>query len=359
MKLLKTIPLILFIAINLFVIVAMNFCAYTSCLPPQHHAHLSYFGLMFPVFLVSDAVFVVFWLIFKWRLTVLPLMGMLLCADSVRAYFPLNVPTDVPSGSIKILSYNVMAFGKDTSDEWGKNNIMNYLMASGADVICLQEARKSLIDACIDSVKTLYPYYKLELRADNYMICFSKFPIDSIAMIDYPTETNYSFVYNIMVGEDTLMLINNHLESYRLSPEDKEDYKSIIQNYRHPEQNGSEMKYMNLTGKLAEHDSIRGMQTDSVAAFVERHEGCYIVTCGDFNASPISYTHHRLTQCLDDAYTRTGNGAGTSYNRSGMYFRLDHIFVTPNIMAYGARVDKSIDESDHYPIYCYIKLGEK
>lgn len=356
MKLLKAIPMFLFIAINLIVIVAMNFCAYTSCLPPQENVATSYYGLMFPLFLGIDVLFVLFWLIFKWKLVVLPLLGMLFCVESVRAYFPLNMPQEPPTGSIKVLSYNVMAFGKANLGEWEQNPILNYLLASDADILCLQEANKALVDRALDSIVKVYPYHSLELRADNYLLCFSKFPVLSVESIDYPTQSNYSFAYQVLVGKDTLLVVNNHLESYRLSDTDKDDYKSIIKNYKHPERNDSETKYLSLVEKLAYHDSIRGYQVDSVAAYVERHAGQHIVVCGDFNASPISYAHHRLTEVLNDAYTRSGNGPGISYNRSGMYFRLDHILVSSNVTAYGAKVDRAIKESDHYPIFCFVKL---
>ena len=356
MKLLKTIPLVLFIAINLLMIVAMNFCAYTSCLPPQDMPQWSYFGLMFPFFLAANVFFVVFWLIFKWKWVLLPLAGMAFCANSVRAYFPINLPKEHPVGSIKVLSYNVEAFGKEKSGGWEENPIMQYLLRSGADVICLQEAQKSIVDSALDSISVIYPYHHFELETDNYITCFSKFPIESVTKIDYPTTTNHSYVYEMQVGEDTLLLINNHLESYRLSPEDKDNYKSIIKNYKHPEQNDSETKYLSLTEKIMTHDSIRGMQVDSVVAFVAKNRGKHIVLCGDLNSTPISYVHHCLTEELDDAYTRSGNGVGISYHRSGMYFRIDHILVSPNIKAYGAKVDSSIKDSDHYPIYCFIKL---
>ena len=356
MKLLKTIPLVLFIAVNLLVIAAMIFCAYTSCLPPQNHPQCSYFGLMFPVFLVLNILFLLFWLIVKWKWALLPLVGIGLCAGSARAYFPVNVQMEPPEGSIKVLSYNVMAFGKDKSLPWNENPIMRYLLESGADVICLQEGMKAMVDSAMDSISTIYPYHYYELETDNYIACFSKFPIKSVTKIDYPTTTNYSYAYELQVGEDSLLLINNHLESYRLSLKEKDDYKSIIKNYNHPKSNESETKYLNLTEKISMHDSIRGMQTDSVAAFVERNRGRHMVVCGDFNATPISYVHYRLTQELDDAYTRSGNGPGISYHQNGMYFRIDHILVSPNIKAYGAKVDKSIKDSDHYPIYCFVKL---
>lgn len=356
MKLLKTIPLVLFIAVNLLVIAAMIFCAYTSCLPPQNVPQWSYLGLMFPVFLVLNILFLLFWLIVKWKWAFLPLAGIAVCASSVRAYFPVNVQVEPPEGSIKVLTYNVMAFGTDKSLPWDENSIMRYLLESGADVICLQEAMKTVVDSALDSISVTYPYHYFELETDNYIACFSKFPIKSVTKIDYPSTTNHSYAYELSVGDDSLLLINNHLESYRLSPKEKDDYKSIIKNYKHPESNDSETKYLSLTEKISTHDSIRGMQADSVAAFVERNRGRHIVVCGDFNATPISYVHYRLTQELDDAYTRSGNGPGISYHQHGMYFRIDHILVSPNIKAYGAKVDNSIKDSDHYPLYCFVKL---
>jgi len=359
MRLLKAIPIIMFVVVNLLVIVAMNFCAYTAYVPPQQHPEVSYWGLMFPIFVAVNAGFVLFWLVFKWKLAVLPLVGMLLCADSIRAYMPLNLPSPPPEGSIKVLSYNVMSFGQSLQP-WEENDVLGYVLSSGADIVCMQEGNKAIIDSAMDSILSIYPYsdYQCDGQFHN-ACCFSKFPILSVKQIGYPAETNFTYAYEILVESDTLLVINSHLESYKLSSEDKDDYKSIIKNYNHPNINHSETKYLNLVEKISHSDSIRGIQVDSVAAFVQRNEGRRMVLCGDFNATPVSYSHHQLTRGLNDAYTRTGNGPGISYHRSGMYFRLDHILTSPNITAYGAKVDTSIKESDHYPLFCFVKWEQK
>lgn len=358
MKLLKKIPLFIFIAINLLFVVAMIFCAYTSMLPPQDYPKFSYFGLMFPVFLAVNILFVLFWLVFKWKCIIIPVVGMLLCAQSIRAYIPINVEVNPPAGCLKVLSYNVMSFGDDKSMPWEENPIVQYLAKSDADFICLQEATNSYVEKVFSSLENLYPYRHIEKDPDSFVAFLSKFPIVSSKRIDYESINNCSIAYEVAVEGDTIVVINNHLESYRLSPEDKEDYRSIIRNYKNPEENHSETKYISLTEKLSMHDSIRGIQTDSVAKFIEGNKHRPMIVCGDFNTSPISYTHRRLTEYLNDAYTRTGNGVGNSYNRSGMYFRIDNILVSPDITPYGAIVDKSIKTSDHYPIFCFIKWKE-
>lgn len=359
MRLLKKIPMFIFIAINLLFVVAMIFCVYTSTLPPQLHPRLSYFGLMFPVFLVINLFFVLFWLVFKWKCMIVPVAGLLLCAQSIRTYYPLNVPVNPPEGCIKVLSYNVMHFGDHRNGSWEENPIVQYLRKSEADLICLQEATHSKVNEVFATLEDVYPYCSIERGPDSFVAFLSKYPILSSQKIEYESINNCSIVHEVAIGTDTIIVINNHLESYRLSPEDKEDYRSIIRNYKHPEENDSETKYKSLTEKLSMHDSIRGIQTDSVAKFIDRNKHRRMIVCGDFNSSPISYTHHRLTQYLNDAYTQSGNGSGTSYNQSGMYFRIDNILVSPNITAYGAMVDKSIKTSDHYPIFCFLKLKDE
>jgi len=349
----------IFIAINLVMIVAMNFCAYTAYLPSQDYPDVSYYGLLFPAFLVADLFFVPFWLVFKWKVAALPVAGALLCAGAVRTYCPLNIPFAAPEGSLKVLSYNVMSFGENKDVSWEENGIVQYILKSDADIVCLQEALKSDLAKGEEVFSTKYPYRVLYTTNENHLMCLSKYPLDSICNIDYPSKTNRSIVVHAIVGKDTIVVINNHLESYGLSSEDKDNYKSIIKNYDSPDENDSEEKYLDLSKKLAYRDSIRGLQTDSVAEYVENNNGKYMIVCGDFNSASISYTHHRLTQLLDDAYTRSGNGPGVSYNKSGMYFRIDNILVSPNITAYEAKVDNSISLSDHYPIICRVKLTKK
>ncbi len=343
----------IFIAANLFVIAAMIFCAYTTYLPPQHYPNWSYFGLVFPVFLFLDMAFVVFWLIFKLKFAMLPLAGLLVCIGAVRAYFPINIPQNHPSDAIKFLSYNVLHFGEDHTLEPEENPILNYILQSGADIVCLQEAGEHDMERMKDALESVYPYKELGRSRTTVSVILSKYPILSSVEINYPSETNSSFAHEILIGGDTVLVVNNHLESYKLNDDDKRQYKQLIKN---PESDGVEEKYNSLVSKIVKATAIRGVQADSVSAFIERSRHKYIISCGDFNDSPISYVHHSMTGKLNDAYTRSGNGPGLSYNRYGMYFRLDNILVSDGFVPYEALVDRKIKASDHYPISCYLKM---
>ena len=81
-----------------------------------------------------------------------------------------------------------------------------------------------------------------------------------------------------------------------------------------------------------------------------------VIVCGDFNDTPVSYTHHAFNQILKDAFVEAGNGLGISYNRNRMYVRIDHILTSKDMEVHDCQVDKSIKASDHYPIWCHVSL---
>lgn len=348
--------MILFIAINLLVIMAMIFCAYTCMLPPQTYPNWSYFGMAFPVFAVLDIIFIVFWLIFKWKVAALPLLGLLVCAGAARTYFPVNIQREVPGGCIKVLSYNVMSFGKEAAQPFEDNAIVKYIIDSKADIVCIQEGTRSGYDYILSLWEKDYPYQSVQDSVYNFMFLLSKYPILKTERIMYESASNYSYAHTLLVGKDTLYVINNHFESYKLKDEDRENYKTMV---KHPRNDSTEVIYSDLTTKIASANAIRGAQADSVGAYIDRLRGKHIIACGDFNDPSISYTHYRMTRYLDDAYTCSGNGPGISYNKSGMWFRIDNILMSPEMESYKAKVDNKISVSDHYPISCYLKICEK
>lgn len=360
MKHLGRLATIIMLAINLITIVLFLFAAYSPNIDPELHPLRACMGLTFPIFLVINLCFLVFWLIFRYRLALVPLIGLLLCSSQIRTYIPLNLRTsDVPEEAIKILSYNVMAFG-DLRKTAGKNPVLDYLKASGADIICMQEYtvtsnRKYITQQNIDKILKDYPYKHIQRvgvkGASNGMACYSKYPILSAKRVDYTSNNNGSVVYEIAMGKDTLTLINNHLESNKLTALDKEVYEDMLSA---PEADKVKKGVWHLVRKLGDAQQIRARQARAVAKAVKDSRYPYVVVCGDFNDSPISYAHKTISRDLDDAFRTSGSGLGISYNQNKFYFRIDNILISKNLKAYNCTVDRSIKSSDHYPIWTYI-----
>lgn len=346
-----------FIAINLMMIMAMIFCAYSSYISPHTHPNVSYFGMMFPGVLVLNVLFIPFWLIVKKRFVCVPIVGLLTCASAIRAYCPINFFVDEEGADLKIVSYNVMAMGDSTKhNKPGENPIVLYLLEQDADIVCTQESWNLDHGTNFDTLRTVYPYIDLTTTHKNVMGILSKHPILDITSLDKEEDVRMrTIAYHIKVGEDTVLVLNNHFESFKLHDDEKENYEEIIY---HPDNGDNEQKIDSLLRKVVGANSVRALQVDWLANYVNNSKEKYIILCGDFNDNPISYTHLRMTERLNDAYTRGGNGPGWSYNRNHMYFRIDNILVSENIEACKAKVDDSISVSDHYPIISWLKLNK-
>lgn len=341
--------------------------AYSPHIQPVAHPVESCLGLAFPVFWVANAGFLLFWLIIRrYKSALLPLAGMLLCWGQTRTYLPVHFPTShQPEGSIKLLSYNIMGFDGATKKE-GKNPILTYLKESDADILCLQEyltidSKRYLSQKDVEQALKAYPYHRVHKvgqskSCSNKLACYSKYPILSARVLDYSSEYNGSVLYEIKIGEDTVTLINNHLESNKLTQADKAVYEEMLKS---PEKEKMKSGARLLIRKLAEASAIRAPQADAIAREIAASKHPYIIICGDFNDTPISYAHHTIGQGLDDAFTRSGCGLGISYNQNRFYFRIDHILTSKNLRAYNCTVDRSIKDSDHYPIKCTLKKKDE
>lgn len=343
---------------NVVTVLLLWACAASVYVNPSFSALLGILGLAFPGFLLANLFFLVFWGLFSWKHLWIPVVGFVACAGSIRTYIPLNVPSPHPKGSIKVLSYNVLAFGEGLKNEKGENVVAAYMKSSDADIICFQEGatgKDVWHKEVLGKLSKRLPYHDT-IRVGtmgNVLGCISHFPIVGKERITYDSKTNGSVVYKLLLARnDTLLVVNNHFESNKLTMEDRALYKQMI---KQPKQAPLERNSRFLLSKVGHAGAVRASQVDSVVAYLLRHTTNSIILCGDFNDSPISYTHNRIAEHLNDAYVKTGNGPGYSFNRDGIFVRIDNLFCSNDWQPYGCKVDKTILASDHYPIYGYFK----
>ena len=345
---------------NVATIVLMLLVGYSDMLRPESHPLLSTVGLLFPVFLFANFCFLLFWLLFKTRYALIPFLGFLVCFVPVRTYFPLNIPSEKPKGCIKVLSYNTWGFAQMKFDEDGINPIVRYVKEQDADIVCLQEA--AICGDVANQVDTIIrPKYKyVETIAQNksdILTVFSKFPILSKEVIPYESVGNLSAAFQLKIGGEKVLLINNHLETTGLTLEERSQFKELIKGKL--ETDTAEQASKLLIVKLAESMKKRAPQAEAVARYVKKHHRESIILCGDFNDGPISYAHRTIAKGLTDCYVASGNGPGISYHHAGFFVRIDNIMCSDDWQPYGCKIDSKIKASDHYPIICYLKKRAK
>jgi endonuclease/exonuclease/phosphatase family metal-dependent hydrolase len=327
--------------------------AYSPYFYPEDYPYLAISGLLFPVFLVVNACFAVFWVFVRWKRVFITLVACLLCYPQLRTCVAIHFQTKkIPADSFKVLSYNVMRFG-NLEKKNDNNPILAYLKKEDVDILCMQEYDVScdenyLTQKDIEKELSAYPYQMIMQRQ---LACYSKYPILSARFLDCKSNYNGAALFELKIGKDTVTLINCHLESNKLTKEDKTVYEDILTS---PQTGKVKKGTRQLAAKLADASVIRANQARIVTGEISASNHSNVIVCGDFNDTSISYTHYIISQSLNDAFTETGLGLGVSYNMNRFYFRIDHILTSRGMKVYNCIVDHSIKDSDHYPIKCYI-----
>ena len=348
-ELFKRFSISLFLGANLCTILLLWLCVALTYVSPDLMPRLSVLTLAFPVFLAVDLLFIIFWLLFHARLVWVPILGALLIGGYVLDYCPLHFgeSSEDSDTTLTIISYNV---GTLSTNEQ-KEEFIRFINIADADIVCLQELSKSFITSHQQWLDSLgYDYLQT-----STIVVFSRLPFLSDTIhIDYPTRDNHSMACWIDCRGDSLLIINNHLESNKLSTEEKDGYtNAIIEPNREAIKNSSHQ----LMGKLSKAAAYRGIQADSIRALAERNADHPVIVCGDFNETPISYTYQRLARRLSSAYREAGFGPGFTYSSRSFPVRIDHLFFSKDWTCSSCSIDRTVLASDHYPLI--VRLSKK
>lgn len=333
--------------------------------PAEYSAFPAYLGFLFPLFAFINGCFLVYWIIRRKWLILIPLVGYLIGWPAMNAYFPVHFKKDVPPNAIKFMTYNVQHFDLYApQDKNHRNPIVQYILDRDADIICLQEYACLYVNGKPDihpEFKKKYPYWKVNdiTNVNNYkftgLAVFSKYPIIDFHPVPYISKYNGSAVFKLNINGKIVTVINNHLESNRITENDKAKYARALNTM---EDKGVKQTLSELTGiarnRLGVAYKVRANQADVVAREIDKTSG-YLIVCGDFNDTPISYVRHVIKgDKLKDAFADTGLGMSHTYNENKFYFRIDHILYTPDLKPYNCSVDDKAKYSDHYPMTCYF-----
>lgn len=346
---LKRFSVSLLLGANICTTLLLWLCVALTFVSPDVIPRLSLLTLAFPIFLAVEVLFLLFWLLFYARLAWVPAVGLLVVGGYILDYCPLRLPaeTDGTDSALTVVSYNV---GGMRSEE-ERAELLSFLCAADADIVCLQELPGHFIEnhrKWVDSMS----YHTLQAGSEAIL---SRHPfLSDTIRISFPTRTNGSLACLIDLDGDSLLVVNNHLESNHLSEEEKSEYAHTITDpHRQTIKSSSRM----LMGKLSEAAGYRGVQADSVCAFIGRYVGYPVIACGDFNETPVSYVYQQFDRRLVSAYREAGVGPGFSYTRRSFPVRIDHLFHSPHWTCTSFRTDRTISLSDHYPLI--VRLRKK
>ena len=245
---------------NFASVIVMLLVGYSDRLDPSDHPLLSTLGMTLPVFLLINLLFIFFWLIFKWRMVWISVCGFLLAYVPISIYLPINARQDIPEGALKVISYNVCAYGGNYKYEDGFEHVRDYLFAENPDIVCVQEDADTWRRYVFLHYEKHFAYNDTmvisnTIKSFNALGIHTKYPIIRRERIPYQSEANGSVAWWLKVGDDTLVVVNNHFESCHLSSDDRRQYRQIIKGEMSRDSVREESKMLLI--KLAEANAKR------------------------------------------------------------------------------------------------------
>jgi len=360
----KKILLSLFTGASVVSAVLMVLVGYSDRLNPVSYPMLSWLGMTLPVFIVINLIMLFLWILIKWRRIWIPIVAFIICYGPIRTYIPLHSHGTPPEGCIKVMSYNVCGYANKTfTAQQCTDSIVDFLRREQPDIACFQEDQNAGQDA-YGRMKAIFAYndtvhIKCEGESElfNTMGIHTRFPILKKERIAYKSTSNGSAAFFLCIDGDTVVVVNNHLESFHLSEDDRQGYKDVLKGNMGRDSAQAETKH--LVKKVIEANVKRAPQADAVHEYIQQQlaKGHPVIVCGDFNDTPISYARRTVAKGLTDCYVESGSGLGISFNQGGFYFRIDQIMCSSHFIPYNCEVISTIDASDHYPIVCWMEMS--
>ncbi|MBD2702239.1 endonuclease/exonuclease/phosphatase family protein [Spirosoma sp. BT702] len=325
---------------------------------PVEHWTAGMIMITLPVAIFLNLIVVILWLTTSpwrsWLSGIVVILGLLLFGHRT---FVWNSEQDVPAGfmPVKVFSYNAHTFGLE--DYWTRyrsspraRRIINYVLRYDAPIKCFQEfATASEIpdyDILLRFKMTGYPYSALlnsnEARAkDGYIgiATFSRYPIIASGSQAFYGANGVVWA-NIKIGNDTIRVINVHLQSMGIR---------VGRVLRQNELKKVRQETRGVLSALRNGFIERNEQVRVVEKFIQESPYPVIVT-GDHNDTPYSVVYERLRRILPNSFEDAGRGFGFTYNRLPGFIRIDNQFHDPKLPVQNFETINYIGYSDHYPI---------
>ena len=338
------------ILFTIFILGLSIFAYFSGKINPVENMFAAYVALSKPILVVVNTILFTYWLIRLRYWLWIPLTGLMVNYEYITSMYQIYNPTKYANENrLKIVTYNVHSFGNEITG-FSAKEFAEMMNKEETDVLCFQEYRGNGDFTEQDLQNTYaktFPYSFIPEGLSQAI--YSRYPIKQSQTIEFPNTNNGAIWADLDVKGMTIRIINVHMQTTNF---DRMRSKAAQARGAQDEEQERAI-YLDYSDNFRENTVRRAGQAEQISSLINATEYPLIV-CGDFNDSPISYTHRVVGEGLNDAFVESGNGFGISYNQNHFYFRIDNILLSKNLKSYRCTVDNTIKSSDHYPIWCYV-----
>jgi endonuclease/exonuclease/phosphatase family metal-dependent hydrolase len=361
---------VFFLVLNIITVIGFLLACIAPYLDPERWWIISLIGLGFVFLIVTLIAFIFFWLIFKPKFALIPLMTMLIGWKSISVFFAFHIPKKfdykTPANVLRLAHWNVARFTelKRNNNKGSQTRLlmMDLIRKQDAGVLCFQEFYTSTDPQYYDNLNQImndlgYPYYYYSWDSDGHLqwtgqVIFSRYPILNSSIIRFPKPSMpEALIYaDILFNKDTIRIYTTHLQSAQFK---KQDYDRI-ERIKNPDEALVENS-KSIFSKLKRAIVYRSRQAEIVKEISSQSPYPFILT-GDLNDVPNSYTYFTIKgNELKDAFLETGMGIGRTYSNLAPTLRIDYIFTTKDFsIRQFNRIEKNY--SDHYMLVADLEL---
>lgn len=348
-------------AIAIFALLAAYLAPYLS---PDLLWPIAFLGLAFPLILLVNVLFIIYWLCFLNMKFLFSLAAIVIGWGNIAKFVQFNSSqtSDKAENSLNVITFNARYFGLlDGNPTDDQSTLEDKLERINPDLLCFQEmfiVHDEAENKIQQYIKKRYKsYYKSNIKitntkwsCDNIGI-LSRFPIVNDGIVEHDSTTNnYSIYADVLAFGDTIRIINTHLQSIKFENKDYQAVRDIGL-----EANQEKVStYKGIISKMKYAFLMRARQTDAIEQFIT--ESPYkIILCGDFNDSPLSYAYRTIKGDMKDAFMEAGRGLGRTYVGKMPSFRIDYIMGDPDF-EFSNYYSKAFSFSDHKMVSCKVKI---
>lgn len=352
--------------VNILVSVLMLGAYLAVHISPVSFVYFAFLGLSYPIWLVINSLFLLFWLFFRRKWMLISAITILIGFNHLRHFYAVTFIQPELLNPVKIMSFNVKIFNLyDLENRVEKRNgIFSFLKEENPSIMCFQEyyhqeGGKSFVtkDSMVKLLGTTYYHerYTHDMADQKYfgVATFSKYPIVNKGEIAFSNDKNNFCIYSdIVIDQDTLRVFNAHIGSIRFQ---KDDYK-VFDEQANDDGYVDAKDEVRIVQRLKLAFEKRALQAEVIAAEIDKSP-YPVILCGDLNDTPVSYCYRQFSNLLNDAFVESGNGTGASYIGEMPSNRIDYIFHSTSILS-SHFTTHDVEFSDHRPISCQIDLQD-
>lgn len=349
------------LAFDILVAAGLLLSAYGGAIDPNKSVWPQIFGMTFPAWIILMLVMVPVSFIIWRKSALLPTAALLIAMPAILTISPLHIGGALSQSerahSFSVMTYNVYGFVDhefESDDSGGKgakeSRSLQQIIDTQPDIVCIQEGYNPnyRFKLQMDTINKIYPYSNFIPEGGE--IIFSKYPFKIVPTPQPAWHTAHYSAYELDVDGHPLLVVNCHLQSIGLTPDDKALYRELTDKRIESPIRSELSKVKNsILSKLAIAFKLRAEQARHIRQFLEEHPGNAILV-GDFNDVQGNYAYRCICSAgMRDAYADSGFGPTITYIDNRFYFHIDQIFYRGDMRAVDI-VRGDIKSSDHYPM---------